>query len=64
LWQSADPNWQQLLQHPFAKLHLYGKRKARPGRKMGHFTVLDKTVETALEQALEIKKLLNMNTFS
>ena len=64
LWQSADPNWQQLLQHPFAKLHLYGKRKARPGRKMGHFTVLDKTVETALEQALEIKQLLNMNTFS
>lgn len=64
LWQSADPNWQQLLQHPFAKLHLYGKREARPGRKMGHFTVLDKTAETAMEQALEIKQLLNMNTIS
>jgi len=64
LWQSADPDWQQLLQYPFAKLHLYGKREARPGRKMGHFTVLDKTAETALQQALEIKQLLNMNTFS
>jgi 5-(carboxyamino)imidazole ribonucleotide synthase len=64
LWQSADPNWKKLLQHPFAKLHLYGKREARPGRKMGHFTVLDKTAEAALEQALEIKQLLSMKTFS
>lgn len=62
LWQKADPDWQQLLQHPFAKLHLYGKREARPGRKMGHFTVLDNTAEAALRQALEIKKLLNTNT--
>jgi len=64
LWEKTDPNWQQLLQHPYAKLHLYGKREARPGRKMGHFTVLDKTAEAALQQALEIKQLLNMNTFS
>ncbi len=64
LWQSADPDWRQLLRHPFAKLHLYGKREARSGRKMGHFTVLDKTAEAALERALEIKQLLNINTSS
>ena len=27
---------QNYLQQPNAKLHLYGKRRARPGRKMGH----------------------------
>jgi len=62
LWQSADPDWRQLLQHPFAKLHLYGKREARPGRKMGHFTVLGKTAETALESALQIKQLLKIKS--
>jgi 5-(carboxyamino)imidazole ribonucleotide synthase len=33
-------NWRAALTDPFAKLHLYGKRAARPGRKMGHVTRL------------------------
>ena len=28
--------WPELLAEPGARLHLYGKREARPGRKMGH----------------------------
>ena len=28
----------ELLADPGAQLHLYGKREARPGRKMGHVT--------------------------
>ncbi len=32
--------WPQLLAEPGARLHLYGKREARPGRKMGHVTRL------------------------
>ena len=32
--------WHQALADPLAKLHLYGKRAARPGRKMGHVTRL------------------------
>ena len=32
--------WEHLLRDPKAKLHLYGKRERRPGRKMGHVTVL------------------------
>lgn len=43
LWPSnRDPDWQRLLNNPQVKLHLYGKAQARPGRKMGHFCVLDK----------------------
>jgi 5-(carboxyamino)imidazole ribonucleotide synthase len=32
--------WAEVLAEPGAKLHLYGKREARPGRKMGHVTRL------------------------
>ena len=32
----SEPNWAPLMAAPNAKLHLYGKREARPGRKMGH----------------------------
>jgi 5-(carboxyamino)imidazole ribonucleotide synthase len=32
--------WEQYLQDPFARLHVYGKAEARAGRKMGHVTFL------------------------
>jgi 5-(carboxyamino)imidazole ribonucleotide synthase len=32
--------WREILADPAAHLHLYGKREARPGRKMGHVTRL------------------------
>ncbi len=32
--------WAEILAEPGAKLHLYGKCQARPGRKMGHVTRL------------------------
>jgi 5-(carboxyamino)imidazole ribonucleotide synthase len=32
--------WRAILADPDAKLHLYGKADARPGRKMGHVTRL------------------------
>jgi 5-(carboxyamino)imidazole ribonucleotide synthase len=33
-------SWLDLLAEPGARLHLYGKAEARPGRKMGHVTRL------------------------
>jgi 5-(carboxyamino)imidazole ribonucleotide synthase len=32
--------WREIIGDPAARLHLYGKSKARPGRKMGHVTRL------------------------
>ena len=32
--------WREILSDPAAHLHLYGKKEARPGRKMGHVTRL------------------------
>ncbi|ADZ69313.1 5-(carboxyamino)imidazole ribonucleotide synthase [Polymorphum gilvum] len=29
-------SWEEILREPGARLHLYGKRASRPGRKMGH----------------------------
>jgi 5-(carboxyamino)imidazole ribonucleotide synthase len=37
---------------PGTALHLYGKAEARPGRKMGHLTVLGDTADRAAEDAL------------
>jgi 5-(carboxyamino)imidazole ribonucleotide synthase len=39
LGHDAD-RWADHLADPGARLHLYGKREARPGRKMGHVTHL------------------------
>jgi 5-(carboxyamino)imidazole ribonucleotide synthase len=58
LWASGEPRWEHVLRHPGAKLHLYGKAEARPGRKMGHFTVLADSGEAALAVALQAKSLL------
>lgn len=57
-WGGGEPPWEAVLSEPRAKLHLYGKDAARPGRKMGHFTVLDPRAEAALESALALRARL------
>ncbi|WP_374713490.1 5-(carboxyamino)imidazole ribonucleotide synthase [Symbiobacterium terraclitae] len=43
------------LADPRVHLHLYGKREARPHRKMGHMNVLGLTADEALERARAAK---------
>jgi 5-(carboxyamino)imidazole ribonucleotide synthase len=53
LWSDGDPDWPAALGADSGiKLHLYGKRTAAPGRKMGHLTVLDADPHSALARAL------------
>lgn len=47
----------QVLAESGAYVHLYGKTVTTPLRKMGHLTVLDKTVEAALERAQRLEKI-------
>jgi len=54
--QEREPDWARLLAMPNLKLHLYGKHAPRPGRKMGHFTVLDDKPDRALAQALAARR--------
>ena len=52
IWKNGEPDWDKVLEHAQLKLHLYGKHEARPGRKMGHFTLLGRDIETVAAQAL------------
>ncbi len=51
LWQNGSPNWDSLLAHPRVRLHLYGKDHAKPGRKMGHFLLLEPNLDLLLNEA-------------
>jgi 5-(carboxyamino)imidazole ribonucleotide synthase len=60
LWHNGEaPDWKQLLDQANVKLHLYGKQQARPGRKMGHYNVVDDNLDDALMLASEIQTRLN-----
>lgn len=60
VWPGPEehPDWSAVLEHPRAKLHLYGKASARAKRKMGHFTVHGADAATALEEAREAQARL------
>lgn len=58
VWANGEPNWAAALEVPGARLHLYGKAEPRPGRKMGHITVVASTADEALERALASRRLL------
>jgi 5-(carboxyamino)imidazole ribonucleotide synthase len=62
IWARGEPRWDAVLGHAGAHLHLYGKRDARPGRKMGHVTVCEPRLEDALRVALEIRRALGIGT--
>ena len=52
VWRNGqEPDWTKVLADPSAKLHLYDKGKAAPGRKMGHITVTAPTLEEAIRRA-------------
>ena len=55
---AGDANWEAILADPRAKLHLYGKKEPRIGRKMGHFTVTAATADAALDAARALKAKL------
>jgi 5-(carboxyamino)imidazole ribonucleotide synthase len=60
VWGVTEPDWRRLLEHPRAKLHLYGKTDARQGRKMGHVTCLGGTLDEALASAEQIRRELGI----
>lgn len=58
LWQYGAPDWARSLEFADLKLHLYGKRAARIGRKMGHLTALADSTDAAVEHALAARQAL------
>ncbi|NDF18694.1 MAG: ATP-grasp domain-containing protein, partial [Betaproteobacteria bacterium] len=53
-----EPDWQRLLAIEGLHLHLYGKRQAKPGRKMGHISVCATSQSTLDERVAYVISLL------
>lgn len=64
LWEGGPPSFDALLACPGVRLTLYGKEKARYGRKMGHFTLLDADPTRALSQSRTLLENLATKTSS
>ena len=48
----------EVLQMENAFVHLYGKKQTKPGRKMGHVTVLSKEKQDLLYKSKKVKRAL------
>ncbi|WP_232096558.1 5-(carboxyamino)imidazole ribonucleotide synthase [Denitratisoma oestradiolicum] len=57
---AREPDWAKLHTVPNLKLHLYGKHHARPGRKMGHFTVVGDDPAQVRQIALEARRAIGI----
>jgi 5-(carboxyamino)imidazole ribonucleotide synthase len=51
-----EPDWAAALAVPGVRLHLYGKREPRLGRKMGHLTALADTPAEAVARVTEARR--------
>jgi 5-(carboxyamino)imidazole ribonucleotide synthase len=58
LWAKGEPAFEAALALPGVRLHLYGKRGARPGRKMGHLSAVAATADEAVALVRRAKALL------
>ena len=47
------PDWERALDVPGVRLHLYGKKVAKPGRKMGHLSAVGPTPQAARDAVLD-----------
>ncbi|MEI7570647.1 MAG: 5-(carboxyamino)imidazole ribonucleotide synthase [Alcaligenaceae bacterium] len=56
----TEPDWSGVLAVPGASLHLYGKREARRGRKMGHVNCVGDTLSEAIAAANQVVKVLRL----
>lgn len=57
---AGEPAWDKAFAQNQLKLHLYAKQQARPGRKMGHFTVVGEEADWVLQVAMLARAALNI----
>jgi 5-(carboxyamino)imidazole ribonucleotide synthase len=50
----------KLLGVPGVKLYIYGKKTAKPRRKLGHITATGRTVKEALTRAAKARKAIDL----
>ena len=54
-WNHGEPQFDKVVANSSAHVHLYGKKTARPGRKMGHLTITGETVDAAADNAVSLR---------
>ena len=54
----------EILQLENVFVHIYGKKETKPGRKMGHVTILSKEKQELIHQATRIKNNLTVKSLS
>jgi 5-(carboxyamino)imidazole ribonucleotide synthase len=62
---SGEPNYDglnEVLKIDNAFVHIYGKLQTKPGRKMGHVTILSNEKQDLIHKANKIKHLLTVIT--
>ena len=62
VWPDARtaPDWSNILSMSGTSLHVYGKREARTGRKMGHVTFLGNDQEEVLQKVNKAREFLKL----
>jgi 5-(carboxyamino)imidazole ribonucleotide synthase len=58
--KARTPPWHDVIALPTARLHLYGKEEARPGRKMGHVNFTGATLEEVRTAARDCARMLHI----
>jgi 5-(carboxyamino)imidazole ribonucleotide synthase len=58
VWSAGEPSWDRAIAIDGVKLHLYGKRDAKPGRKMGHLTATGETTAEAEQKVVTARAAL------
>jgi 5-(carboxyamino)imidazole ribonucleotide synthase len=53
-------NIEKILSIPGVSTHLYGKKKSRLNRKMGHITIVDNNIDNAIKIGKEIKNIVKV----
>jgi 5-(carboxyamino)imidazole ribonucleotide synthase len=61
VWGSKTPRFERALSEPLTYLHLYGKRDARQGRKMGHLTKLSDSAQHAAQSVAATRDALRFS---
>jgi 5-(carboxyamino)imidazole ribonucleotide synthase len=62
VWPDArtTPDWSNILSISGTSLHIYGKREARIGRKMGHVSFLGNDQEEVLQKVNKAREFLKL----
>ncbi len=61
--EAQTPPWDQILALPGAHLHLYGKKDAKKGRKMGHLTLTGATVDAVKATTAQAAQILGITKY-